>query len=324
MFRSVVRASGVFLAVCLCFAVKAKGTDSPFRLVSFSTAGSEAESPEPAWDESQKEWDESQKGCTECGLLGDWFCGVRQGPVFLAEAMFLKYHRADGVRVGHRPEDALYGDYLPAPRFTLGYVFPGGLGIRARWWEFDHEQRSENNSLLAVDTYTVDLEVYERFCLNCKWAVEVSAGVRYTEFYEYQEKDKGPSFHDYSGWGGVLGLEGVRRVGCYGGLYARARGAILVGDKYIENGERPWQSWNSVTLQDTTQGMIELAFGVQYSRPLRNGMVVTGRFGYEWQNWYNFSSAFDGPPPINTTIDYFVGPSDVGFGGFVLALGVNY
>ena len=44
----------------------------------------------------------------------------------------------------------------------------------------------------------------------------------------------------------------------------------------------------------------------------------------EWQNWYNYSSAFAGPLSVGGREEVFVGPADVGFSGFTLMLGLDY
>ncbi len=96
----------------------------------------------------------------------------------------------------------------------------------------------------------------------------------------------------------------------------------MMDDKVVLNniGETP----QDAILADTTQGMTEIALGYEYSRCLGNTRF-TFRGGYEWQNWFNYSSAFT---PVTTTPPgnppaSFAGPADVGFGGFTLMAGIE-
>jgi hypothetical protein len=73
-----------------------------------------------------------------------------------------------------------------------------------------------------------------------------------------------------------------------------------------------------VRLLDVTVGMTELAFGYDFVAPLQNGAYAFAGVQAEWQNWFNFSSSF-----VDTANDEnFGGPSDVGFGGFGIRVGV--
>jgi hypothetical protein len=153
------------------------------------------------------------------------------------------------------------------------------------------------------------------------WAGELSAGVRYNEFEEQMIDAGEGDFRAirFEGVGLVTALE-LRRVVGIGHLYARARGAVVQGDKDILNADPLPVVNQNVKLLDTTHGMLELSWGYEANYQLENGATLFARSGLEWQNWANFSNEFD----FVTGETFFDGPSDIGFAGFTAAGGVSY
>jgi hypothetical protein len=255
-----------------------------------------------------------------CGLAADACdCCDSWGLVASAEVAFLKYGRADGVRVGvAAPGEDVDADYEPTPRVMLGWLSQSGLGARVRYWEFDQQMPANEGgvSSLNVDTYVIDLELFETFALNDNWDLEIAGGLRYNDFNEHMQDDGDIRINDFHALGGVASAEFRRLVLHRGALFARARGGLLVDDKSIFNNDTaPIQD---VLLNDVTVGMAELALGYDYNIPLRNGACAFLRADVEWQNWYNYSSSF-----VDTTnSERFGGASDVSFRGFGLGLGI--
>jgi hypothetical protein len=286
------------------------------------------------YDDYYTECDDSCcSGCNDCCCQQcrcHSCCGCSGGLLIDAEALFFKYRRAGGVRVGaDNPGENVFGDYKASPRITLGYISGGGLGFRARYFDWDHAQQSRNgpDEVLAVDTFSVDMELFDEIRLNDKWAVEVSGGVRYNEFNEAMIDQGETRINDFDGWGGIVGLELTRKLGRCGALYARARGAVLVDDKYLFNtgfDSGLGAARETDVIVDSTQGMMEIAVGYEWSRALCNDSLFKARIGYEWQNWYNYSSAFPGPLSADGNEEVFVGPADVGFNGFSVMVGLDY
>jgi hypothetical protein len=247
--------------------------------------------------------------------------------------MWFKYHRADGTRVANETsnpaaDDDVQSEFRITPRLTLGYVRDDGLGFRVRYWKFDHTldgDVSEGDSI-TVDTWTIDAEVFDTFCLNRNWDLEISAGIRYCEFREDMNDNPGGENilrrNEFQGWGGVASVELRRLVSCNTAMFVRARGAILMDDKDVLV-DIDGTILHDVTLKDTVCGMTELAIGLDYVMSRCDGSYYFARVQAEWQNWYNFSSAFrtldDAGQPVDES---FSGPSDVGFGGFGFAFGV--
>jgi hypothetical protein len=253
-------------------------------------------------------------GCFEpcCHSSGYWAS---------AELLWFRYHRADGVRVGTAEEgDNAEFDFEITPRLTVGYVRDDGLGVRIRYWEFDHNADAfeDGGSRLSVDTYTFDLEVFDTFCLNRNWDLEIAAGIRHNEFLESMVDIPGDNdfrFNSFQGFGVLAGVELRRCIGTSGTVWVRTRSAILMDDKDILNDPGQGQQ---VRLLDATVGMTELAFGYDYVMPMCDGAYAFAGVQAEWQNWYNYSSGFED----TENNEDFAGPSDVGFGGFGVRAGV--
>ena len=279
-----------------------------------------------------------EEACGGCGqTFGDLFdvcsdnpCGG--GLVFQGEALFFRYHRADGVRVGNLNPglgiDDVVFDHEASPRLTLGWVSNNGLGIRTRYWDYDQSSSGASSppDRIDVDTYTIDIELFERICLNNCWSLEISGGLRYNEFEELILDQPGTEgfgirLNAFDAWGGVAGLEVTRSLGRLGGLYARSRGAILMDNKFVGNLQPINQVAQVAILQDTTQGMTELALGYEFNRCLNSGALLTFRAGWEWQNWFNYSTSFSEVTQQGLNAGVMGGPSDVGFAGPTLMVG---
>src|SRR5688572_6570612 len=109
--------------------------------------------------------------CGDCGACDECCdsCSGTGGLVFVAEAAFFRYHRADGVRIGDdEGDDDVEFDFEASPRITLGYAGSDGLGVRVRWWEYDEEAESfDGQGEMVVDTYTFDVELFDTVQLDC-------------------------------------------------------------------------------------------------------------------------------------------------------------
>ena len=236
-----------------------------------------------------------------------------------AEAVFLKYGRTDGTRVGVvAPGEDVNSNYEITPRVTFGWVGEDGFGARVRYWEYDHATPANEggDSNLSVDTYICDFELFETFALNDNWIVEFAGGLRYNQFEEFMTDDGDNRINRFSGLGGLVSGELRRMIGAQSAVFGRARGAMIMDDKRIFNNDTP--PIQNVVLGDVTVGMLELAIGYDYLIPLGCGNQAFIRGQAEWQNWYNYSSSFT---DLNNA-ERFAGGSDVSFHGFGISMGI--
>jgi hypothetical protein len=144
-------------------------------------------------------------------------------------------------------------DYDASPRVWVGYVGCSGLGIRARWWQFDETEGTEGpiydefGNLIfdgrvdgGLELSATDFEVTDTICLGPTWQLLLSGGVRYAEFRFFGQIDgdlggvgEGASgIEDYfDGIGATVAAE-LRRSLCWDlGLFASVRGSVLFGDE---------------------------------------------------------------------------------------------
>jgi hypothetical protein len=203
------------------------------------------------------------------------------------------------------------------PRVTAGVVLNSGLGVRLRYFDYDHGDTNANGVMGSVEANVIDLELFENLRLTTNTALEWSIGVRRNEFTE--TVDSHPLLGDdlfsvdYQGVGVVAGIE-VNRMVRWGSVYARGRGALLMGDREVM---APGVGYPQFVQQDITPGMLEFAVGWEFSHVCCNGLVLTSGIGWEVQQWMDYSLA--APTAFPST-----SPLDVGFDGAVFNLAVGY
>lgn len=229
-------------------------------------------------------------------------CSCDQSGVFFdAEVTFFRFHNNAGIHPSSE-----FG-FETSPRITVGYRSPEGLGTRLRWWEYDHH--NQNGAPYAVDTYNVDLEVFEEISLGSCTSIELSAGIRYNEFDQFSVDEEvglspGIGWYAFDGFGAIVGIEARRSVSCNSAIYARLRQAILMDDYDVST---PFTESEEV-LHDVVVGMTEIALGYETSLASSGCYSVNGRVGVEWQQWHN----------------YLMGALDAGFAGFTAGVSVDY
>ena len=258
-----------------------------------------------------------QSVCGDCGGYGV-YCGC--GPTWYVEleSISMRYRRADGTSYDASDPAAAFdfGRQL-VPRVTGGVIFSSGLGVRLRVLDYDHADTNPLGVEGSIDTTIADLEFFENMRLGTSTAVEWSIGVRHSEFTESLSPH--PLLGDdllsteFDGIGVVAGME-VNRMIRWGSIYARARGALLVGDRTVF---APGAGFPEFVQQDITPGMFELAVGWEFSHVCHNGLVLTSGVGWEVQQWMNYSIATPSTLPSTT-------PVDVGFDGIVFSCAVGW
>jgi len=243
----------------------------------------------------------------------------RCGLFFDFEATFFRYYRADGRRNGTGPESddgVRENDLNFAPRFTLGWMMAPGLGVRARYWEYEETWLAAEGgiSTLGVDTKVFDVEIFKQLRYNDGFSLELSGGFRWNEFDETMNDNGGIRSNHFRGSGLVAGLSARQMLASWASIYGTSRLALLLGDKTRAN-----VTSGNETLYDTPTGMLELGLGIECGYKFCNGSRIYSRLGGEVQRWFNYSSNFDG-----TDENSWTGSSDVGFVGLVAGIGIDF
>ena len=193
-----------------------------------------------------------------------------------------------------------------------------------------------------MDTYTVDLEVVKLLSLGSRLACEFSGGLRYNDFQETMTDRfaANPAFNDlrtnsFDGYGLELGMETTANVYNSLNVYGRVRYAVMMGDKTVTNSGGAFFGGTGselvpqqAVLRDSVLGQLELAAGIELSRGTYMGRLFV-RAGVEYQVWYDYSTSFSlvdatvtPAPPVSDFIEFLGGPSNVGFGGLGIAVGL--
>ncbi|MBL8796694.1 MAG: hypothetical protein JNM56_22520 [Planctomycetia bacterium] len=241
---------------------------------------------------------------------------------------------AAGAVVINEPEFS----YEPAWRLWLGYQFDNGFGVRARYFQFDHNA-SASSDLSGVlggappltlsyglETHVFDLELTDTIRVADKWDLLLSAGYRYVEYRENNTAtitdgvnaiSLGLGFESQS-YGMTIGGELRRALGQRFALFGSARGSVLFGkeDQIINVGLTVPPIAGTIDLtereDDNVKSIIEFQVGGQWQYELSRGGLLFVRGSVESQIWDNFT----GVPILNSS-------ASSGFFGFGLAVGIT-
>jgi hypothetical protein len=235
--------------------------------------------------------------CDTCGGC-DCYCDVGCGGVYAGvELALLKPHFEEGSAIndvnGPQTQDDPRFNYEATPRFWLGYRNCEGFGIRARYWQFDHDallvEGPNDTDFYALEMETLDVEATQLVCWG-PLQMNFAAGARYART-EALDADTDTGVVDdfyrgtFEGWGPTLALEFRRPLGC--GPFAfvgNARGSLLYGNArhvVVEDTDEFIDKHN-----DTIAHILESQVGVEYRRCLGNG-TLSARAVMEGQMWVN-------------------------------------
>jgi hypothetical protein len=230
-------------------------------------------------------------------------------------------------------------DFEATGRVWVGYQGKGGLGVRARYWEFDDGADAAATLLadtiigLVVetpvdifhdwDTSVFDVEVFDTSRLGCHWDATWSAGYRHVEYEEARGLSATADAvvpveisleKEFDGDGLTAGFEVRRRMGGRFGLFASARGSVLFGD---EDNTLAVDVPTIVTVdvtdeeENVVKSIFETQMGVEFVRPAARRATLFARGGVEAQYWDSF-----GVPGVLTD-------ESVGFFGFFGSVGLS-
>jgi hypothetical protein len=234
------------------------------------------------------------------------------------------------------------------PRVWLGYVGWSGLGLRARYWQFDHDGDpfdaaiplgfpTQLNAVIGsargtaeisadagealhvvngLEVHAADFELTQRLDF---WqaSATVGGGLRYAYLRQAFAAWLDPGVgvlgirNCFEGLGPTVSIELHRPIGSRGlAVFAGARGSLLFGGADLFTGHFEVVQDLYMHNADTLIGVGEAEIGLEWSRELPIGGSLLLRAGYEGQLWHEAGSP-----------SFKIG--DLGFEGFSLALGLS-
>ena len=191
-------------------------------------------------------------------------------------------------------------DFEPTPRVWLGWQRSDGLGIRARWFEYDGTSNSTAPNIIRdLNMLTFDLELTDTFTLGAKWEGLFSGGLRYAHYEQIRSTTGANNFLEIdSAYGLVLGVELYRPLRNNLYLFGLGRASAMYGTDVFANG---------IHSDDVTFFITELQGGAEYRREICGTTYVFARAAVESQYWAGVSN--------NDT-------EDIGLLGFYFSLGL--
>lgn len=298
-----------------------------------------------------------EAGCNECAacdssaLCADcndcdpgWtiqFCtcpGLEVG----GEILFMKAHTGSpdflGIGItdfGSFGLDFPENDYDPAARVWVGWVNDNGLGVRARWFQFDQSLGSETFETFidgtdifaegGLEVESVDIEIAQQFSAGL-FEANVGGGIRYgkvrhdfaLEAFDPDESLFVGALRDFEGVGPTMFAEFRRPLGCSNlALLANVRYSVLFGEDDAALGAfyaNPDDSFGveAILSEDVVVGVGEIQLGAEYSRDLDYGRRVFVRGMFEAQQWSGVGVGL----PLFT--------NDIGLIGFTTGIGLEH
>jgi len=202
-------------------------------------------------------------------------------------------------------------DYDISPRLWLGYVSQSGLGVRARWWKFDHDLDAETGEATiedvllstrgALDMYLVDVEVTQQMQFglwqaNAGGGLRVAGTSRYLGVNLFDPEDEASFDLTLANWfdgiGPTLFTEFRRPIGSCGlALVATGRGSVLFGSRHVvltgtdEFGVLPGTLMSLGEEHDTVLGIAEIQMGAEWAKDLSGGSRLFLNTLWEGQYW---------------------------------------
>ncbi|MDH3719507.1 MAG: Lpg1974 family pore-forming outer membrane protein [Planctomycetota bacterium] len=250
-------------------------------------------------------------GCATCGACDDCYCNLGCRWYAGAEVVVVKPHFEEGVDkingVQFEPEYDIKG----SPRVWLGYQNHAGLGLRLRYWNWDHlsadgDFQDQPDTPMKLKVQALDFDVTQLV----NWGpVETNlvGGLRYS-YVEHRESDG--EGHRFEGWGPTFGCESLLPISCTNWAFVlNARAAMAFGEaKFVE--ER-----DEIFLEDEDDLLwtLESQLGLQYSTVFCSGHVLALRAVLEGQYWSSATEDPDGG--VRNEQD-----NDLGFFGFTIGL----
>lgn len=222
------------------------------------------------------------------------------------EVTFLKPHLS-GAQAAFASEGAeskiITGTWVPNVRYVLGYRGDSGLGVRARYWSYQHTfqyvqpyqfQIASPNApaLFGIRMEAIDTEVTLDQRLR-HFDLELSAGVRYGTLQYRSDVATlfGVGTVTFEGVGPTISLGGRRDLGNSGfRLFGNLRGSMLFG--HINN-SAPLVSMPAGTFRNEVMTIADNQLGISWNRDLTSTWQFEVRTAWETQYWMSSTLSDD-------------------------------
>jgi hypothetical protein len=242
--------------------------------------------------------------CEVCGSSGGCSCDdgcYRSGWTFGFELYGLRSHVTDS-QFGRWTDDA-----GGAARFTLGYEWADGFGVRAIAWGYSDEERPPAGDV-ELSLGTIHLDMYKAIVTR-RGELLLGGGpaIGNVEFWLPALRDRS----EFNGAGGSIFVSGyapfLERKRWEVGVIGETRVSLLVGD---------WEDDTGFVIPPTdgdTMSVLELAFGVEVRR----------RFGRLGDHYWFFRVMPEFQQWSSAWMDEFI-DSSIGLAGTNFSLGVTW
>ncbi|MEZ6123758.1 MAG: hypothetical protein R3C49_11350 [Planctomycetaceae bacterium] len=253
----------------------------------------------------------SQGSCQACPPKQCYVPAKCCGPVWYAryDQLFARFGKEGGTGM----PAAGIGSRMavePAFRLTVGRNLGSHFYTEARWLEYIG--CAEGPVVAGQQMATIrsfDGVIGYRMRMNCGVNARIETGIRHLGFHESFRSGFVNASNSFSGTGMIIGAELNRalRPGLSG--YARATFGSLLGDG------RQSVFGGSLNLESELVNVLEYGAGVQFSKPLGNQMVFTGRIGGEYVTYLGAGRDLTVFNPVT---------NNVGLASLVLGAGISY
>lgn len=222
------------------------------------------------------------------------------------EVTFLKPH-VSGAPAEFASQGAasktIEGTFEPNVRYVLGYRGDSGLGVRARYWSYQHSFQylppyqtqivpPNAPAVFGIRMEAVDTEVTLDQRLR-HWDIQVSGGVRYGNLQYRSDVATlfGVGTVAFEGVGPTVSIGGRRGLGNSGvSLFGNLRGSMLFGE--IKN-QSPLVSMPAGTISNEVMTIADNQLGVAWTRNLSSTWQFEVRTAWETQYWMNSTLSDD-------------------------------
>jgi hypothetical protein len=309
-------------------------------------------------------------GCCDTSCGDCWGCSSCCPHLYAAyESVFLKPHFSrDAAFFIERPgavpafeEVSFDWDLEYSPRFEVGYLNPCGLGVRARYWRFDHSttqtgavtgnasihasfSSTEDDAAVVIDgvdaitaTHSLKLDVLDVEGMKYACGMLFSGGFRWARMDQDYRADAVGGFdetilghHDIDAFGLTGAMEYYQSVSCSISAFVKIRESLLYGDStFNATGINSNGDVTGVITRSHDGDLIsvsELQVGVEWSMCTQSGGKLYVTAAAEAQYWHNAGTGLPGEVGSDDE-NYFTSDAqeaDMGLFGFNIGAGYIY